>query len=48
MDWQPTAPAEGNFTETITDASATGLAFGNQLIPAAPETPAVSTNATIV
>jgi hypothetical protein len=40
------SPAEGKFTESITDKSVTGLVFANQAMPVAAENVTVTTSVT--
>ena len=37
MGWTPVSPADGKFSENVTDMSVTGLAFANQAVPVAME-----------
>lgn len=43
MGWTPVSPADGKFSENVTDMSVTGLAFANQAVPVAMENTTVAT-----
>jgi hypothetical protein len=45
MGWTPVSPADGKFSENVTDMSVTGLVFANQAMPVALENTTVATSA---
>ena len=45
MGWKLVSPADGKFTENITDKNVTGLVFGNQAMPVAVENTTAATSA---